>query len=138
MIESVPLAARYVLFAAAATIVNLTAQLLTSLLYHGQLALGVAMIVGTACGLISKYVLDKHWIFHDGASRAVDHASQFSMYSATGIVTTAIFWATEYAFDAMRPDGRFRYLGAVIGLTIGYIIKYRLDRRFTFTQGLAR
>jgi hypothetical protein len=26
-----------------------------------------------------------------------------------------------------------RELGAVIGLTIGYVVKYELDRRFVFT-----
>ena len=138
MIESLPIPARYVLFAVAAAIVNLVAQFLTGLIYHGHMALAIAMIAGTGCGLIAKYALDKHWIFYGTASRAADHASQFSMYSATGIVTTGIFWVTEYTFDAIRPDGVFRYLGAILGLSAGYVIKYQLDRRFTFSRGLAR
>ena len=43
----------------------------------------------------------------------------------------------EYAFAAMTPDGRYRFVGATLGLGIGYITKYQLDRRFVFPQATA-
>ena len=34
--------------------------------------------------------------------------------------------------EAFSDDRHMRYVGAVIGLTIGYMTKYQLDRRFVF------
>ena len=51
-----------------------------------------------------------------------------------GVFTTLIFWGTEIAFDAMGDEPWLRYLGAVIGLSIGYVTKYYLDRRFVFRE----
>ena len=50
-----------------------------------------------------------------------------------GLATTAIFWGTEFLFSRIDPSGRLIYLGGAIGLAIGYVVKYELDRRFVFT-----
>ena len=125
---------RYGLFAAIATAVNLGSQAAALHLYGGPMALMVAIILGTGTGLVTKYVLDKHWIFFDRSTGAAAHGRRFLLYTATGVTTTVIFWGFEYGFDALTPDGRWRYLGAVIGLAIGYLAKYRLDRRFVFDR----
>jgi putative flippase GtrA len=49
-----------------------------------------------------------------------------------GLVTTAIFWGTETLFWWLWHTDAMRELGAVIGLTIGYVTKYQLDKRFVF------
>jgi len=49
-----------------------------------------------------------------------------------GVFTTIIFWGTEIAFDILFQDPNAKYLGAVIGLSIGYVIKYFLDKRYVF------
>ena len=49
-----------------------------------------------------------------------------------GVFTTAIFWGTEYAFHLIFTTDAMRYIGGVLGLTIGYYIKYQLDKRFVF------
>ena len=36
------------------------------------------------------------------------------------------------AFYYLLPNPNAKYIGAVIGLSIGYIIKYFLDKRFVF------
>jgi putative flippase GtrA len=56
-----------------------------------------------------------------------------------GIVTTAIFWSTETAFWLIWETHTMRELGAVLGLSLGYVVKYALDRRFVFkdTQKVA-
>jgi putative flippase GtrA len=51
-----------------------------------------------------------------------------------GLVTTAIFWATEYAFWLVWGTQLMREVGAVLGLAVGYIAKYQLDRRFVFVR----
>jgi putative flippase GtrA len=124
--------ALYVFFAALATAVNLASQWTSLELYRGQGALPLAMVCGTLTGLALKYALDRHWIFRDRSFGIVMHMRKFSFYTLMGIATTALFWLTELAFDALSPGGSLRFLGAVIGLAVGYTAKYRLDRRFVF------
>ncbi len=134
MTSGPPLYLRYALFAAIAMALNLGSQAAELRLYRGPFSLTAAIVIGTGAGLVTKYVLDKHWIFFDRSSGAAANSRKFALYTGTGIATTAIFWGFEYGFDALTPDGRWRYLGAVIGLSIGYIAKYRLDRRFVFDR----
>lgn len=132
-----PLYLRYALFAGIATLVNLGSQVTEQHLYHGPASLTAAIMLGTGTGLLTKYVLDKHWIFFDRTTGAVANTRKFVLYTTTGIVTTSIFWGFEYGFDAMTADGRWRYVGAVIGLAIGYVAKYRLDREFVFNRAVS-
>jgi putative flippase GtrA len=125
---------RYTLFACLAILVNLGTQAFVLHLYSGSLALTVALIFGTGTGLVTKYLLDKRWIFFDPTIGVTAHGRSFTLYTATGLLTTAIFWGLEYAFDGLTPDGRWRYLGGAIGLAIGYAVKFQLDRRFVLSR----
>jgi putative flippase GtrA len=49
-----------------------------------------------------------------------------------GIITTMTFWFFEFGFNHYFQTKQMRYLSGIIGLAIGYIIKYRLDKRFVF------
>ena len=51
-----------------------------------------------------------------------------------GILTTLIFWGTETIFWLIWQNENMRELGAVLGLSLGYSIKYNLDKRFVFNQ----
>ena len=51
-----------------------------------------------------------------------------------GLITTVIFWGAETAFWLIWRTDAMRELGAVIGLGIGYVVKYHLDRRYVFTD----
>lgn len=126
------LAGLYALFAVIATLVNLGAQ--RAVLTLGQDAgfFALAVIVGTGAGLVCKYLLDKRWIFADRASGLAAHGRRFGLYTATGVLTTALFWGTETAFWLAWKTDAMRELGAVIGLSFGYVSKYFLDRRFVF------
>lgn len=126
------IAFRYAGFAVIATALNLLAQALSLSLYSGRNSLYVAMAFGTAAGLVSKYTLDKRYIFDYRPVSRLDDAHRFVYYTATGVVTTAIFWGTEIAFDALWQHEFAKYLGAVVGLGVGYLLKYWLDRRFVF------
>ncbi len=48
---------------------------------------------------------------------------------------TAIFWATETGFWLAFGTHAAREIGAVLGLAVGYVVKYQLDRRYVFTGG---
>lgn len=125
---------RYAGFAVIATIANLAVQRLILLAGDSGAAFLMAMAAGTLAGLVVKYVLDKRWIFYDDAKGLAAHGRKFTLYTAMGLFTTAIFWGTESAFWIFWKSDVMRELGAVIGLTIGYVIKYNLDRRFVFTD----
>lgn len=123
---------RYVAFAVVAVFVNLLVQ--RGVLLGGDSAVWflLALGAGTLAGLVVKYILDKRWIFYDVTAGAAAQGKQFGLYSLMGIATTVIFWATETLFWAIWGTEFARELGAVIGLSIGYITKYQLDRRFVF------
>lgn len=124
----------YAAFAGLATLANLVAQWSVFRLYEGAHSLPLGMAAGTLVGLGVKYVLDKRWIFEDCETGVSQHARKFSLYSLMGVVTTALFWATELVFAHVGQGEIWRYVGAVVGLGIGYSIKYCLDRRFVFVR----
>lgn len=123
----------YVAFAVVATLANLGAQRLVLLAGEGPVLFALAMVGGTALGLVVKYALDKRWIFADPSTGLRAHGRRFSLYTAMGLVTTAIFWASETAFWLVWQTHTAREVGAVLGLAVGYAVKYHLDRRFVFT-----
>ncbi len=51
-----------------------------------------------------------------------------------GIFSTLIFWSTETIFWLIWGTNNMREIGALIGLSLGYVIKYNLDRRFVFNK----
>lgn len=125
---------RYAFFAVFATLANLATQ--RGLLWFGDsgAVFGLAVAAGTIVGLVLKYILDKRWIFGDMSEGVKGHSKRFSLYTAMGLVTTAIFWGMETAFWLVWQIDAMRELGAVLGLSIGYVVKYNLDRRFVFTD----
>ncbi|MEO4048047.1 GtrA family protein [Pseudomonas sp. CAU 1711] len=132
------LAAIYALLAGIATAINISAQALSIWLYSGFASIVLSMLIGTGAGLIVKYVLDKRYIFRFKAENVAHDGHTFLLYSLMGVLTTAIFWGTELAFHFIFQSAELRYLGGTIGLAIGYLTKYELDKRFVFrTQGIA-
>lgn len=126
------LAIVYVLLAAVATAVNIGLQDMSIRLYHGPFAITASILVGTVAGLLTKYILDKRYIFEFRARDNRHDTRTFVLYTAMGVVTTAIFWGTEVAFELIFATKEMRYLGGVLGLAIGYALKYHLDKRFVF------
>jgi putative flippase GtrA len=121
---------RYSAFAAIAIGMNVATQYVQLRIYRGPGALMLAMIVGTSAGLLTKYLLDKHWIFYDQLSGWRHNARTFFRYAAIGLATTAMFWCSELLFDWISSS--LRLVGALVGLALGYWIKFCLDRRFVF------
>ena len=124
---------RYAGFAVLAGLANLATQRLVLATGGTGLHFAAALAAGALAGLVVKYLLDKTWIFADTATGLRAHGRRFTLYTAMGLVTTAIFWGTETAFWLVWGTDLMRELGAVIGLGIGYAVKYNLDRRYVFT-----
>jgi len=128
------IAIKYSMFAAVSIAANLFSQYLGFLAYSGPLALYFGMFLGTFVGLVTKYVLDKKFIFGFQAESRLHDAKHFAYYTLTGGFTTAIFWASEIGFDAAFDGDAAKYVGAAIGLTVGYSCKYFLDSKFVFRR----
>ena len=126
------IAATYALIAVLATVVNIGCQALVILVYRGDHAVPLSVLVGTGAGLPIKYVLEKRLIFAFRADDLKHDGRLFLVYTFFGVFTTALFWGIEAAFHfAFRTDA-MRYLGGALGLTLGYWIKYHLDKHFVF------
>jgi putative flippase GtrA len=134
MKSSARLVVAYALIASLATVANLGAQMLVVWAYSGARAVELSILVGTAVGLPIKYLLEKRYVFDFRARNLVHDGSVFVMYSLLGVFTTFIFWGTEYAFHVVFHSDTMRYIGGALGLTLGYYIKYLLDRRYVFVH----
>lgn len=131
------IASLYSAFAALATLVNLISQeiaLGVAMSAGASYAIQLAMLAGTAAGLATKYFLDARYIFKSQADTKQKSAREFLAYSLTGVATTLIFWGFELSFDAYFQTKLARYSGAAMGLTLGYCLKYQLDKQLVFVS----
>jgi putative flippase GtrA len=130
------LAITYTFLALIATAANLGTQDLVIRVYSGAFDVLLSVVVGTGVGLVVKYILDKRYIFRFRPRNAVHDGQTFALYILMGLATTFIFWGFEFGFHHLYETKEMRYLGGVIGLAIGYVTKYHLDKRFVFrTEG---
>jgi len=147
----IKLALKYALFAAIATAFNLAAQwivdrgvdltnlktLLAGITFASAILYFGSLFAGTMVGLVVKYILDKKYIFNYVVKTKSEDARKFLIYSVMGIATTVIFWGFQTGFHLVFKDNEYaKYVGAIIGLTIGYFVKYQLDKRFVFNKKL--
>jgi putative flippase GtrA len=127
----------YAAFAVCSLIVNLGSQALVVLLVTGNYAIATSILIGTAAGLLTKYLLDKHYIFRFSTAGLKQNSRLFVLYTAMGILTTVLFWSVEGGFNWFFGTATMRYFGAVLGLTAGYLAKYQLDKRYVFVARAA-
>ena len=128
---TVPL--RYVLFAGVSMLANLATQEVVFRLAPVA-ALAASILAGTAAGFAVKYVLDKNWIFYDDYTSHRDEVRKVTLYGLFSVFTTLIFWGFEVTFWLIWRSDAAKYAGAILGLAIGYCIKFALDQRFVFRQ----
>ena len=128
------IAVLYTLFAVLSTAINIGSQMLSIWIYEGPLSVEISILVGTAMGLPLRYFLEKRYIFNFTSKNLVHDGKLFVFYSAMGVITTLIFWGTEYAFHLVYDTDLMRYLGGIIGLSIGFYVKYQLDKKYVFVN----
>jgi len=123
---------QYAIAAVAATFANIGGQwLVIQSIGNSVWAVYASVFIGTGIGLVAKFAMDKYLIFRDptGGRQAV---TQVALYVGTGIFTTMVFWGVELLFHYLYGTDAMRYLGGILGLAIGYTLKYVLDSRFVF------
>ena len=127
------IATKYFLFAIISTLVNLISQFFTFSLLDYEYEIYIAIANGTIAGLLVKYLLDKYYIFNLNV-REYSSKNTFVPYIFTSILTTIIFWFTELWFIKYIQISYTEYIGAIVGLSIGYTLKYFLDKNFVFNE----
>jgi putative flippase GtrA len=132
---AVSIAVLYTLFAAFSTVINIGTQMLSIWAYKGPYSVEVSILIGTAAGLPLRYLLEKRYIFAFKSNNIAHDGQLFVLYSFMGVFTTAIFWGVEYAFHLIFATDTMRYVGGVIGLGIGFYVKYQLDKKYVFVSG---
>lgn len=149
MKQNIKLVLIYSLFAALSIVVNLATQegairllsisdignrCISLPLFTGPWNMLVGMVCGTLTGLVVKYILDKKFIFNFATQNFKQDGKAFCLYSIMGLATTAIFYITQLAFFHIFATRTAFYIGGAIGLSIGYWVKYLLDKRFVFNS----
>lgn len=124
----------YTLFAALSTIINIGLQMISVLAYKGSYFVEISILVGTVAGLPLRYFLEKRYIFAFSSKNIVHDGKLFVFYSTMGVITTLIFWGTEYTFHIIYDTDLMRYVGGIVGLVIGFFIKYQLDKKYVFVN----
>ena len=124
----------FIFFAMVSTLFNLLTQRLVLSFDQTNLFFFIAISAGTIVGLVIKFFLDKFYIFFDKKNDISYLGKKFGMYTFMGIFSTIIFWGTEFIFWIIWRQENMREIGAILGLTMGYIIKYRLDKKYVFRQ----
>lgn len=136
------ISALYALFGALATGCNLGMQALVHMAWmpapgRPDPAYWCALVCGTGAGLVVKYMLDKRWIFQDRSTGAAAHGRRFALYTLMGAATTVVFWAMQTSFFMIWQTQTMLMVGGGLGLAIGYLAKYQLDKRFVFDRAAA-
>jgi putative flippase GtrA len=124
----------YSLFAGLSALVNIGTQILSIWAYKGPYSVEVSILIGTLAGLPLRYFLEKRFIFSFQSKNIKHDGELFVLYSFMGVFTTAIFWGAEYTFHLIFASDFMRYMGGILGLAIGYFVKYQLDKRFVFVD----
>ena len=128
----------YTLFAVLSTAINIGCQMVSIWAYKGPFYVEISILVGTAMGLPLRYFLEKRFIFAFTSRNFKHDGKLFIFYSAMGLITTLIFWSTEYAFHLIYETDFMRYVGGAVGLAIGFFVKYNLDKKYVFVNSFSK
>ena len=141
----------YMVFAAISIILNLVSQYIAKVIIvflvpnfanqkisHFEYWFLIALGFGTVIGFLFKFVVDKFVVFEEKLSEDTraelqKTTKQISMYFGFAIFTTIIFWGFEFSFKFFLP-GNWYLFGGLIGLIVGYTVKFLLDSRFVFNK----
>jgi putative flippase GtrA len=132
MLTRTGLIVRYLAFAIISMLANFAAQQASLIAYDGAQGLHLSILIGTGVGFVLKYGLDRRFIFFDTVGDAPRETVKILLYGATGVFTTLVFWGFELGAWRLFGTSSAKFAGGALGLAIGYVMKYGLDRRFVF------
>src|SRR4051794_31140468 len=109
---------RYVCFAGLAAVANLATQAAVA---RAAPVAGImaSVAAGTVAGFVVKYWLDKRWVFLDAYDSHAAEVRKVFVYGISSVGTTLLFWGVELGFWFIWGTAEAKYLGALIGLSLG-------------------
>jgi len=130
-------------FAFCSILINLTIQQISKILlkntqldfihfFNLDIAFIIQLISGTIAGFIFKFIVDKFAIFKNAYAGFKHTSKQIIIYLLFAVITTIIFWGFEISFNHFFKFTNRDLFGGLIGLIIGYTIKFLLDRKWVF------
>jgi len=122
----------YLLIAAVSTVLNLGAQFLVVQYWNIPYVIELSILIGTAVGMPPRYFLEKKYVFFFKSNDIKHDSKLFFLYSFYAVFTTLIFWSVEYMFHIYFSADFMRYVGALAGLSIGFFLKYQIDKKYVF------
>ena len=131
---AVKIAMLYILFAMLSIAINIGSQMASIWIYKGLFYIEISVLVGTAMVLPLRYLLEKRYIFSFTSKNLAHDGRLFLFYSSMGVITTLIFWGMEYTFHLIYDTDFMRYIGGIFGLSIGFYVKYQLDKKYVFVN----
>jgi len=110
---------------------------LIQMFYLAQTPFNMTELVGSvvAVGItyIVKFILDKFIVFQKKSTEIKQTSKEFSLYFLFAIVTTIENIGIQFLLTNFL--GSPLILSVIIALTIGYITKFILDKRYVFQDG---
>jgi len=122
----------YLLIAAVSTALNLGAQFLVVQYLDIPYVIELSILIGTGVGMPPRYFLEKKYVFFFKSNDIKHDSKLFFLYSFYAVFTTLIFWSVEYVFHIYFSANFMRYVGALAGLSIGFFLKYQIDKKYVF------
>ena len=90
-------------------------------------------LLGVVVGYIVKFILDKFVVFEKRKTNLKQTSREFIKYFALALVTTAINLGIQLLLIHFAGfTGPLEIVALVISLSVGYTIKYLLDRKYVF------
>lgn len=136
----------YILFAVCSAVLNFLVQktceiifrlfnnnFLSFRLYKNiDIATLLKLTAATAAAFIFKYLADRFLVFKKAKyTTAKKEIAGIGLYTVFSVFTTLLFWAVQLSFKVYF---QLEYLGLIVGLAVGYTIKFFLDKNFVFSN----
>ena len=102
--------------------------------YRGFLDVEISILLGTLVSVPFRYIVEKTYIFNFTSINLKQDSQIFVLYLYYSIITTLIFWSIEYCFYILFSTNLMRYVGGILGLSIGFFLKYQLDKKYVFIK----
>jgi len=124
----------YLLFSLISIFINILTQYLSMFFYRGFLDVEISILLGTLVSVPFRYIVEKTYIFNFKSTNLKQDSQIFVLYLYYSIITTLIFWFIEYCFYIFFSTNLMRYVGGILGLSIGFFLKYQLDKKYVFIK----
>ena len=121
----------YYAFALVAVGLNVLVQHLVFISLTHSHAIFIAMLIGAAVALVAKYFLDRKFVFLKTSSA---NRRELFWYALTGGLITIVFFVAEYVIWDAYKTGLARDIGIVVGMLLGYTLKYFIDKHLVFSD----